>query len=252
MTTDGSNWDRVSAAHQKRYGFDGSDVNYGPWSPPESKLNLLGKVHGRRVLDAGCGGGQNAIALARRGAVVTGIDSSALQLSAARMLATATGMDVSFYQTAVEDMSILPASNWDLILANFLFSYVADVERALQECVRVLESRGRLVFALDHPIRACFHDNEDGALSILPLRDYFDSSPLVWTFDDTDVAMQSRHRTIGQWSALLSACGLNLQRIIEPRPPQELLDELWPEDGALSPLRLLPQAIIFVAVKPVQ
>jgi predicted TPR repeat methyltransferase len=47
-------------------------------------LALAGDVAGRRILDAGCGSGPLSAALRDRGAIVTGIDSSAKMLELAR------------------------------------------------------------------------------------------------------------------------------------------------------------------------
>jgi predicted TPR repeat methyltransferase len=47
-------------------------------------LALAGNVAGRRILDAGCGSGPLSAALRDRGAIVTGIDSSAKMLELAR------------------------------------------------------------------------------------------------------------------------------------------------------------------------
>src|SRR5215467_13678173 len=47
-------------------------------------LALAGDVAGRRILDAGCGSGPLFAALRDRGAIVTGIDSSAKMLELAR------------------------------------------------------------------------------------------------------------------------------------------------------------------------
>ena len=47
-------------------------------------LDLAGDVTGRRILDAGCGSGPLSAALRDRGAIVTGIDSSAGMLELAR------------------------------------------------------------------------------------------------------------------------------------------------------------------------
>ena len=57
------------------------------------------------------------------------------------------------------------------------------------------------------------------------------------------------HFTIAQWVEMLAAAGFRLTRLLEPAPPADLLDEIWPSDDALSSLRLIPQTIIFVAEK---
>lgn len=51
-----------------------------------------------RILDVGCGFGRHSVELARRGFTVTGIDSSATMLAAARLLARNEGVSVQLLQ----------------------------------------------------------------------------------------------------------------------------------------------------------
>jgi hypothetical protein len=48
---------------------------------------------------------------------------------------------------------------------------------------------------------------------------------------------------------MLAAAGFTLRRLLEPEPPADLLDEIWPLDDALSALRFVPPTIIFLAAK---
>jgi hypothetical protein len=122
--------------------------------------------------------------------------------------------------------------------------------RCLIECNRVLAPAGRLIFSLDHPARHCFFDAEEDELSIVPTRSYFDDRPIHWRWPGrADIMLESFHHTIAQWVELLSTAGFGLVRLLEPVPPPEVLEAIFPVDGALAPLRLLPQSIIFVAEK---
>jgi cyclopropane fatty-acyl-phospholipid synthase-like methyltransferase len=62
-------------------------VHYGPISPGESELKLLGDVKCKDVLEIGCGGGQNTIVLSKKGAKSIGLDISEEQIKYARKLA---------------------------------------------------------------------------------------------------------------------------------------------------------------------
>ena len=242
-------WNRASASYQARHQITTTDIHYGPWAPPERLLHLLGDVRGQRILELGCGGGQCCIAFAKRGALAVGLDISDEQIGFARTLAAQEEIDVAFIRGSATQLTDFQASAWDIVFSIYTFPYIDDMPRCLAECSRGLRPGGRLLFSLDHPIRDCFFDGEEEEVAVYPVRNYFDNSPMQWTFADTGVRMQSRHYTVAQWLELLQTSGFRLQRLLEPLPPTGLLDELWPLDSAYAPLRNLPQTIIFVAEK---
>jgi SAM-dependent methyltransferase len=247
-------WDRLSPIYQAHHEIPTASVHYGPWAPLESELNLLGDVAGRRILEIGCGGGQCCVAFARAGAVVAGVDLSDVQLAFARQMAEQARVTVQFVQGSADDLAAFAENAYDLVFSVNTVQYVAEMAACLAECHRVLRPGGRLVFSLDHPLRDCFFDaetgEEDDEMSIIPARSYFDSRPNRWRWGNTGILLQTYHRSIGQWTDLLAAAGFQLQRIVEPAPPVETLDSVWPADDALAPLRLIPHVIIFVAQKP--
>ncbi|MFX1286438.1 MAG: class I SAM-dependent methyltransferase [Promethearchaeota archaeon] len=65
-------------------------------APGEKELGLLGNVKGKRILELGCGGGQNSIVLAKWGAKVIGLDISEIQLECANILAKKEGVRVDW------------------------------------------------------------------------------------------------------------------------------------------------------------
>ena len=241
-------WNRLSAPYQQRHQIPTHSAHYGPWAPLEDDLRLLGDVRGQRILELGCGGGQCAVAFARQGAQVAAIDLSDAQLAFARALAAQEQVAVAFVQGTVEDLSAFASESQDILFSAYAFQYVADMPRCLAECARVLRPGGRLVFSLDHPFRDCFFDAEDDEMAVFPVRSYFDGAAMHWRWDgDANLAMTSHHHTIAQWVEMLTTAGFRLLRLLEPAPPEEMLDEIWPSDDALSALRLIPQTIIFVA-----
>lgn len=191
-------WERASAAYLTRRDTTCDTVTYGALAPDEADLRLLGDLHGRRVLDIGCGGGHNTVACARAGAEVTGLDLSAAQLAHARQLAARHAVDITWLQADAAQADQVVAPGWGLILAIHSLPYVQDLSAALTACRRLLAPDGRLVISLDHPLRDCFLDEDDGDLSAFPVRDYFDRSPVAWRFA-ADLPMQAAHLPISSW-----------------------------------------------------
>ncbi|MCB0072889.1 MAG: methyltransferase domain-containing protein [Caldilineaceae bacterium] len=243
-------WDRIAPVYLRRQDPAWDRVSYGLWSPPEDELGLLGPVAGRRVLDLGCGGGHNAVALARQGAQVTGVDGSATMIATARALAQDAGVDATFIHADLAQLGDLPGAAWDVVLSVATLPYVEDAASVFTACARLLTPGGRLVFSLDHPLRNCFFDAEDEELTVTPVRDYATSSFLHWTFPETETRVRAVHRPVGAWCDLVTAAGLRLRRLVEPPAPAAILDATWPADGALAPLRHVPQVLIVVAAKP--
>jgi SAM-dependent methyltransferase len=97
-----------------------------------------------RLLDAGCGSGQWAIAFAERGVRVTGIDLSPEMIRLAREDASDRGLDIEWRTGDVTRLAD-PLAVFDAIHARVLLQFVPDVPAALRELRRVLRPGGRLL-----------------------------------------------------------------------------------------------------------
>jgi ubiquinone biosynthesis O-methyltransferase len=107
-------------------------------------LSLLGDVGGRRVLDVGCGDGDLAIELRRRGACVTGIDASSDMIEAAKARAKREGVEIEFVVGAAERIPFA-AEQFDVVVAVTILCFVANAGPVFQEIARVLRPGGLLV-----------------------------------------------------------------------------------------------------------
>ncbi len=73
-------------------------------------------VGARRVLDAACGTGAHALALAERGYQVIGADPSTGMIDRARQVATDRGLDVDFVVAGFGQMAALAGNSFDAVL----------------------------------------------------------------------------------------------------------------------------------------
>ncbi len=96
------------------------------------------------VLDAGCGSGHWAVAFARRGVRVAGIDLSPEMIRLAHQRADAAGVSIDW---RVGDIAALPFpdASFDAVQARVALHFVPEVPAALRELRRVLRPGGRLL-----------------------------------------------------------------------------------------------------------
>jgi 2-polyprenyl-3-methyl-5-hydroxy-6-metoxy-1,4-benzoquinol methylase len=101
---------------------------------------------GRTVLDVGTGTGRAAIALARRGARVTGVDASAEMLTVANRRAHDAGVNVTFLPGDAHGLAFEDRS-FDAVICLRVLMHTPDWRKSLAELCRV--ARDRVVF--DYP-----------------------------------------------------------------------------------------------------
>ncbi|WP_191246376.1 class I SAM-dependent methyltransferase [Amycolatopsis deserti] len=181
-------------------------------------LDLAGDVAGRRILDAGCGAGALHAALRERGAIVTGVDSSAKMLELARKR---LGDDADLHLADVGSTLPFPDKSFDDIVACLLLHYLEDWTAPLAELRRVLEPGGRLIVAVDHPLVQKLAN---------PECDYFATSKRSeeWTFGGHSALMSFWHRPLHAMSDAFTAAGFRISVISEP-PPAPGARERFPE-----------------------
>ena len=98
---------------------------------------------GKRAADVGCGAGLLAEPLARRGALVTGVDAAEENIEAGRAHAMGQGLEIDYRVGGVEALS----GPYDLITAMEVVEHVADVPAFLSGIANALAMDGLLVMS---------------------------------------------------------------------------------------------------------
>lgn len=107
---------------------------------------------GERILDIGCGTGTLAVRCLKKGAFVTGLDSSAFMLQQAEKNAAAAGVNdrLTLIQDSVTQLAKhFPSESFDIVtstmaLGEFPREYLDYI---LRDCKRILRPGGRLIIA---------------------------------------------------------------------------------------------------------
>jgi 2-polyprenyl-6-hydroxyphenyl methylase / 3-demethylubiquinone-9 3-methyltransferase len=160
---------------------------------------VFGAFREKRALDVGCGGGILAEALAREGAIVTGIDPSESSLQVARRHAAQSGLRIDYRAGLAEQLAALNLQPpFDLVFAVDVLEHVDDLDRTLEGIAGVLRNGGGLGFLTHNRTPAAFLD-------------------LIWREEYVDHAMPEgfhdfrRFITPTELTAALAARGLVVQ-----------------------------------------
>ena len=108
--------------------------------------SFLGPLDGKAVLDVGTGTGRAALALAARGARVTGVDASAEMLAVAERRAADANLAVTFARGDAHALEF-PDQAFDAVICLRVLMHTPDWRRSLGELCRV--AADRVVF--DYP-----------------------------------------------------------------------------------------------------
>ena len=109
--------------------------------------SLAGGLAGKRVIDVGCGGGILSEAMARRGALVTGLDLSDKALKVAQLHAYEAGVDIGYRLEDVDLVADREPESFDLVTCMELLEHVPEPAQTIAACARLLKNDGLAVFS---------------------------------------------------------------------------------------------------------
>ena len=119
------------------------DINVLRLNYINDRLPLAGKA----VLDAGCGGGILAEAMASLGAEVTGIDMGEAALGVARLHLRKTGLHVDYQQATAEQFAETHPDRFDVVTCLELLEHVPDPASVVAACKTLARPGGDVFFA---------------------------------------------------------------------------------------------------------
>lgn len=183
-------------------------------------LNLLGNVKGKHILDAGCGNGYLSRKLAKKGAVVTGIEPADSLFQHAVASEKNNPLDIKYIQVDLSNYAGT-TSLYDVAVSNMVFMDIPDYEKAMSNCIKLLKPGGKLIFSISHP---CFEGSgaEWKEKGFLKTTDYFKEHSTKQTFG------YSFHRPLSKYTKLLTQNNCLIEEIYEPQLSEEVAQE-YPE-----------------------
>lgn len=230
-------WVRIIREHRDKYRNELTDP---------AMLKAIGVSTDMTVLDAGCGEGYLSRILARRGATVTGVDSSGKLIEAARTQSHTDGLPISFDVASVDELPYAD-NTFDLVVCNHLVNDLYDPSKAIGEFARILHDDGRVVILMLHPCFYNKHAERSQATNGLIASSYFETRSIDQAFEvdglTSPVANTAWFRPLEFYTEALCKSGFAITSLTEPHPSAEQVRaDNWWRKGFTRPLFMLVAA----------
>lgn len=227
---------KYSEMPRSREGLSGA----GEWY---ALRQILPDFQGKRVLDLGCGYGWHCKYAADHGAVsVLGTDISHRMLETARQ--KNSDPRITYQCAAMEDLDF-PAESFDCVISSLAFHYVKDFPGLASRIGRWLKPGGDLVFSVEHPVFTAYGSQDwyydaDGNILHFPVDNYYYEGKRDAIFLGEHVVKY--HRTLTTYLETLLQNGFILRHVVEPQPPENMMDLPGMKDEMRRPMMLLAAA----------
>lgn len=194
-------------------------------------FSLLPDLKDKTILDLGCGAGSHCFEFAKHGAKkIVGVDISKKMLEVAER--ENSHPNITYLNLPMENLSEL-SEKFDLVVSSLALHYVKDFENLIKDVFQLLTPNGFFVFSQEHPLTSCFSGNgsrwtkdENGKKLFANISNYSTDGlrESSWFVD----GVKKYHRTFSSIVNTLVQNGFNIEKMIEPIPSTEMIEN-YPE-----------------------
>lgn len=146
-------WNQRTKIHIDSDFYDMKNFMAGRSSLKFVELDLLGDIHGKKILHLQCHFGQDSLSLARMGADVTGVDLSDEAIREARRIAAELGIQAEFVNCDLYDLHNHLEDHFDVVFTSYgTIGWLPDLDRWAAVVDRYLKPGGQFIMAEFHPV----------------------------------------------------------------------------------------------------
>jgi ubiquinone/menaquinone biosynthesis C-methylase UbiE len=214
-------WDVIAvdyvAAGERAWAREPGEERWGLFGIPEALVGMLpGDLAGLDAVELGCGTGYVSAWMTRRGARVTAIDNSPVQLETAARLQREHGLVFPVHLGNAERTPFADGS-FDFAISEYGAVLWADPEAWIPEAARILRPGGRLHVLTNSVIAYLTSPSDpDAPVSDRLVQPQFGMGRTTWT-GETSVEF---HPTHGDWIRMFTANGFEITELLEPQVPE--------------------------------
>ena len=189
-------------------------------------LSMMPDLHGKKILDLGCGFGEHCKFFVDYGAQrVVGIDISEKMLEVARR--ENSHPKIEYIHMPIEEISSLSES-FDVVVSSLALHYVKDFADISRQVYDLLDDGGLFIFSEEHPMVTSHSGgdrwtrDENGEKLHVNISNYGieGERSTSWFIDGIKIY----HRTFSTIINTLVNVGFSIEQMIEPTPTPDILE----------------------------
>lgn len=185
--------------------------SWGGFLPSEDKLNLLGDISGKSVLEIGCGNGHSLEYVSKCGATdLWGLDISANQIVRTQEYLKSKNIDANLICSPMEERCGLHNNYFDVVYSIYGIGWTTDLDTTFNLINSYLKDGGVFVFGWSHPIHKCV-SLENGQLVFS--NSYFNEE--WYCADMSDKEIMLCNRMLSTYINALARNGFVIEQLIE-------------------------------------
>ncbi len=137
--------------------------SWGPYTPDENSLQLLGSLTGKNVLEIACGSGESlAWCALQKPRELWGIDLSESQIMKAKTFLKENHVEANLWISPMEVNPGIPEYYFDCVYSVYGLGWSQNLEQSIMRISRYLKSGGVFVFSWDNPLLPCIRHKDRG------------------------------------------------------------------------------------------
>jgi len=184
---------------------------WGGYLPTEDKLNALGNLTGKSVLELGCGNGRSLEYVNKNGAKeLWGLDISEKQVEKTESYLKSKEINAELVCSPMENECGLPESHFDIVYSVYGVGWSTNLDKTFKAVNRYLKKDGLFVFGWSHPIHKCV-SLEDG--KFIFSNSYFNEEWYCADMSDKEIVLSNR--MLSTYINSLARNGFMIEELIE-------------------------------------
>lgn len=190
-------------------------------------FSLAPNLQNKSVLDIGCGYGENCVEFIKMGASnVTGLDISIKMLEVAE--SENASLNIKYINKSMTDLNEI-TEKYDVVFSSLAVHYIEDFDKLVSDIYNLLNEGGYFIFSQEHPLTTAlltqnyWTRNADNEHIHYNLTTYAleGERKVTWIVD----GVIKYHRTMSSIINSLSNAGFIIDKILEPIPSKEIMDQ---------------------------